>query len=103
MSLALCKYQGTTNNTALCERLPTSGKIMTERTQLVFDFIKAYMRIHGIPPSYEVIAKGLGLKSKSNIHRIVHKLKDEGLIETKPYKFHAIRLVDKSAREMASL
>ena len=76
---------------------------MTERTQLVFDFIKAYMKIHGIPPSYEVIAKGLGLKSKSNIHRIVHKLKDEGLIETKPYKFHAIRLVDKSAREMAAL
>lgn len=76
---------------------------VTERSQLVLDFIKAYMRIHGIPPSYEVIAKGLGLKSKSNIHRIVHNLKDEGLIETKPYKFHAIRLVDKSAREMAAL
>ena len=76
---------------------------MTARDQLVFDFIKAYMRIHGIPPSYEVIAKGLGLRAKSNIHRIVHKLKDNGLIETKPYKFHAIRLVDKSAKEMASL
>lgn len=76
---------------------------MTDRDQLVFDFIKAYMRIHGIPPSYEVIAKGLGLRAKSNIHRIVHKLKDNGLIETKPYKFHAIRLVDKSAKEMASL
>lgn len=76
---------------------------VTERSQLVLDFIKAYMKIHGIPPSYEVIAKGLGLKSKSNIHRIVHNLKDEGLIETKPYKFHAIRLVDKSAREMAAL
>jgi len=89
--------------TALCERVTNFKDEMTERSQLVLDFIKAYMRIHGIPPSYEVIAKGLGLKSKSNIHRIVHNLKDEGLIETKPYKFHAIRLVDKSAREMAAL
>jgi len=77
--------------------------IMTKRSELVLDFIKAYMRIHGIPPSYEVIAKGLGLKAKSNIHRIVHRLQDEGLIQMKPYKFHSIRLVDKSAREMASL
>jgi repressor LexA len=76
---------------------------MTERSQLVLDFIKAYMKIHGIPPSYEVIAKGLGLKSKSNIHRIIHNLQDEGFIVTKPHKFHSIRLVDKSAKEMASL
>jgi repressor LexA len=76
---------------------------MTKREQLVFDFIKAYVRLHGIPPSYEVIAKGLGLRSRSNIHRIVHNLKDDGLIETKPHKFHAIRIVDKSAREMAAL
>jgi repressor LexA len=76
---------------------------MTEKQQLVLDFIKAYMRLHGIPPSYEVIAKGLGLKAKSNIHRVIHKLKEEGLIETKPYKFHSIRLVDKSARAMVNL
>jgi repressor LexA len=77
--------------------------LMTKRSELVLDFIKAYMRIHGIPPSYEVIAKGLGLKAKSNIHRIVHRLQDDGLIQMKPYKFHSIRLVDKSAREMAAL
>lgn len=76
---------------------------MTEKDQLVLDFIKAYMKIHGIPPSYEVIAKGLGLRAKSNIHRIIHRLKDRGFIETRPYKFHSIRLVDKSAKEMASL
>jgi repressor LexA len=76
---------------------------MTKRSELVLDFIKAYMKIHGVPPSYEVIAKGLGLKAKSNIHRIVHKLQEEGFVQMKPYKFHSIRLVDKSAKEMASL
>lgn len=76
---------------------------MTSRRQLVLDFIRAYVRLHGVPPSYEVIAKGIGLKSKSNIHRIVHRLKADGHLVTKPYKFHAIRIVDQSIADMASL
>ena len=76
---------------------------MTRRWQLVLEFVKAYMKIHGVPPSYEVIAKGLGLKSKSNIHRIVHRLEEEGFLRTKPYKFNSIKLVDRSVKEMASL
>lgn len=76
---------------------------MTPRRQLVLDFIKAYIRIHGIAPSYEVIAKGLKLKSKANIHRIVHRLRDDGYLEVKPHKFHSIRVVDRSIKEMASL
>ena len=76
---------------------------MTKRRQLVLDFIRAYVRLHGVPPSYEVIARGIGLKSKSNIHRIVHRLKTDGHIVTKPYKFHAIKLVDTSVREMVRL
>ena len=54
-------------------------------------------------PSYEVVAKSLGMSSKSNIHRIVHRLKEDGHIEVKPYKFHSIRLSDKSVREIAKL
>jgi hypothetical protein len=76
---------------------------MQPKHQLVFDFIKAYMRLHGVAPSYAVIAKGIGLKSKSNIHRIVHKLEDEGLVTVKPYKFNSIKIRDRSVREMASL
>ena len=76
---------------------------MTKRRQLVLDFIRAYIRLHGVPPSYEVIAKGIGLKSKSNIHRIIHRLKADGHLVTKPYKFHAIRLVDQSAKAVMSL
>lgn len=76
---------------------------MTQRRQLVLDFIRAYLKLHGVPPSYEVIAKGIGLSSKSNIHRIVHRLKADGHLVTKPYKFHAIRLVDKSIAEISNL
>ena len=78
-------------------------KTMTPRRQLVLDFIKAYIRIHGIAPSYEVIAKGLKMKSKANIHRIVHRLRDDGFVSIKPHKFHSIKLEDRSVKEIASL
>ena len=76
---------------------------MQAKHQLVLDFIKAYIKIHGVAPSYAVIAKGLGMKSKSNIHRIIHKLKDEGMVAVKPYQFNSIRVIDRSVREVASL
>jgi SOS-response transcriptional repressor LexA len=69
----------------------------------VLEFIRAYVKLHGVSPSYEVIAKGIGLNSKSNIHRIVHRLKADGHLVTKPYKFHAIKLVDTSAKEVMKL
>ena len=76
---------------------------MTDRRKLVLEFIRAYVKLHGVSPSYEVIAKGIGLNSKSNIHRIVHRLKADGHLVTKPYKFHAIKLVDTTAQAMMKL
>ena len=76
---------------------------MTPRRQLVLDFIKAYIRIHGIAPSYEVIAKGLKMKSKANIHRIVHRLQDDGYVSIRPHKFHSIKVVDRSVKEISAL
>lgn len=67
------------------------------------DFIRAYIRLHGVPPSYEVIAKGIGLSSKSNVHRIVHRLKEDGHLTIRPYKFHSIRLVDNSVKDVVRL
>mgnify|MGYP003350339795 FL=1 len=76
---------------------------MREKHQLVLDFIKAYVRLHGVAPSYAVIARGIGLKSKANIHRIIHVLQEDGHLTVKPYKFNSIRLIDRSARSIASL
>jgi repressor LexA len=76
---------------------------MSKRRQLVLDFIRAYIRLHGVPPSYEVIAKGIGLSSKSNVHRIVHRLKEDGHLTIRPYKFHSIKLVDTSVQQVTRL
>ena len=77
--------------------------MLSKRRQLVLDFIRAYIRLHGVPPSYEVIAKGIGLSSKSNVHRIVHRLKEDGHLTVRPYKFHSIKLVDTSVKTVMSL
>jgi SOS-response transcriptional repressor LexA len=77
--------------------------MLNEKHQLVLDFIRAYVRLHGVPPSYSVIARGLGLKSKSNIHRVIHILQDEGLLVIKPHKFNSIKLLDKTVKGVASL
>jgi SOS-response transcriptional repressor LexA len=77
--------------------------MLNEKHQLVLEFIRAYVRLHGVPPSYSVIARGLGLKSKSNIHRVIHILQDEGLLVIKPHKFNSIKLVDKTVKGVASL
>jgi SOS-response transcriptional repressor LexA len=76
---------------------------VTEKDRLVLDFIKAYTRLHGIAPSYAVVARGLGMKSKSNIHRVIHKLIAEGAVLIKPHKARSVRVLDRSVRAISKL
>jgi SOS-response transcriptional repressor LexA len=76
---------------------------MYEKHQLVLDFIRAYIKLHGVAPSYTVIAKGIGLRSKANVHRIVHRLKDEGHLTLRPHKFNSIAVRDQSVRAVGRL
>lgn len=75
----------------------------TKRSKETLEFINVYIKMHGVSPTYEVIAKAIGLKSKSNAHRIVKRLIMDGLLEKKPNKFYSIRVVDKSVKEIMSL
>jgi SOS-response transcriptional repressor LexA len=76
---------------------------VTDRWQLVLDFIKAYIKRHGVSPSYEVMAKSLGLKSKANMHRIVKRLEKEGHLKVAPRRFYGVKVVDRSIDEVISL
>jgi SOS-response transcriptional repressor LexA len=49
------------------------------------------------------IANGLKLKSKSNIHRIIHTLKDRGFLKVQPHKIRSLVPVDKSVNKMTAL
>ena len=52
---------------------------MTERQKLVLEFIKTYWDMKGHAPSMQDIATGLNMKSRSNIHRIIHDLRNPAM------------------------
>jgi hypothetical protein len=76
---------------------------MTPRQKQVLEFILAYIKWKGHAPSYANIAEGLQMKSRSNMHKIVHKLEEEGLIYIKPRKFRSMRVPDKTIRQVINL
>lgn len=67
---------------------------LTPKWKIVLDFIRAYTKIHGVAPSYEAIAYGLGMKSRSNICRMVKRMEEEGLLIREPRKFYSLRVAD---------
>lgn len=71
--------------------------------EMVLEFIRAYIRRHGVSPSYEVLARGLGMRSKANMHRYVRVLEREGLVEVRPRKFYGVRVVDRSVKDIGKL
>lgn len=83
--------------------MPRPKSVMTPRWETVLEFIRAYIKIHGVSPSYTVMAKSFGMKSKSNMHRIVQRLKQEGHLDIRKHKYHGVKLVDKTVEEVLSL
>ena len=65
---------------------------MTEKQQKVLTFIKTYMEMKGWAPSMQNIADGLNLRSRSNIHRIIHELKSQGLLAIEPNKARTLKV-----------
>ncbi len=66
---------------------------MTKRQKQVFDFILKFWEEHGYSPSYEDIAKGVGIASKSNIHRLVYSLVNRGFLKNQPNKSRSLLVV----------
>lgn len=58
----------------------------------VYKFIRAYIALHGVAPSYSIMMNGLGMRSRSNMHRIVNDLVKGGYLEKAPRKFLGIKL-----------
>tara|TARA_R110000824_G_scaffold268638_3_gene457274 strand:+ start:24 stop:260 length:237 start_codon:yes stop_codon:yes gene_type:complete len=67
-------------------------KPLTEKQRLVLEFIKLFIDIKGFSPCLQEIATGLNMKSRSNIHRIVHYLKDRKHLTVDPLKARSLKL-----------
>ncbi|MEO7660260.1 MAG: S24 family peptidase [Pyrinomonadaceae bacterium] len=60
----------------------------TRRQREVLDLIARYIDTHGYRPSYQVIARHLGLRSRAGIARIVHDLESQGLLTRRREEGH---------------
>ncbi len=69
----------------------------TPRMQVCLDFIRAFIAERGYSPSYQEIADGIGLRSKNATHRLIHELRERGLIELLPNRSRSIRPTEASA------
>lgn len=76
---------------------------MTEKQKLVYDFIQTFIKMKGFSPSYSEIAQGLGMRSKSNIHRHIHTLKERGLLQLKPHMIRSMKVVDNTVKHVINL
>jgi repressor LexA len=76
---------------------------LTPRQELVLEFVHAYIKLKGYPPSYNNIAQGMKLKSRSNIHRLVHELRQKGYLKVQAHKFRSLRVADKGIKKILAL
>ncbi|RJO72830.1 MAG: hypothetical protein C4523_02345 [Myxococcales bacterium] len=51
---------------------------MTRRQRELWDFIRAYWQEHGMAPTYDTMATGIGLRSKSQVFYLIKRLEDRG-------------------------
>ena len=66
---------------------------LTPKARDTLDFIAAYIAQYGYSPSYEEIARGLGIASKGEIHRRVRLLELRGQITRLAGRARSIRIV----------
>lgn len=52
----------------------------TRQQKQLYDFIVAYNNEKGYPPSFQEMTDGIGLRSKSGIHRLINALEERGKI-----------------------
>lgn len=69
------------------------GKL-SERQQMIYDFIQSEVNTKGYPPSVREIAKAVGLASSSTVHGHLERIEKKGFIRRDPTKPRAIEIID---------
>lgn len=70
---------------------------LTQRQRCVMAFITKYHAENGLSPAYDDIIAGTGIKSKSEINRIVVALEERGHITRKPRCARSIQILKEAA------
>lgn len=67
---------------------------LTRRQRDLLDFIGAYMATENVAPSFEEMKEGIGLKSKSGIHRLLAGLEERGFVARIPDRARALEVLE---------
>lgn len=76
---------------------------LTKKQQLVYDYIKEYINIHGSAPSYREICAGLGLSSVSAVAEHIDNLVRLGALRKDPGSARSLEVVDFTYPETVAL
>ena len=76
-------------------------KKLTDKQQQIYDYIVAFQKDHGYPPSVREIGEAVGLKSPSTVHFHLKGLEEAGVIVKTEGKTRAITLTHAGAAEEA--
>ena len=67
-----------------------------ERLRETARFLIQFQNENDYPPTYDEIAEGVGVKSKSHVQKLINALLERGLIERDPFKARNIRILDEA-------
>ena len=67
--------------------------MLSKRQEQIYDFVVAYARKHGYPPTVREIGAEVGLASPSTVHVHLAKLEQAGYLRRDPTKPRALELV----------
>ena len=76
---------------------------LTERQNLVFQFILSHIEEYGNPPTIREIAQGMNFKSPNGVVGHLRVIERKGLIKRSSHKSRAIQLTDELTDEMKGL
>ena len=76
---------------------------VTRRQKEVIDFLEAFVSRNGYSPSFEEIARGMGLKSLATVHKHITNLEKKGMLDRVHNRSRSIDVLPPGSRTRSSL
>ena len=79
-----------------------AGMAVTRRQKEVVDFLESFVARNGYSPSFEEIARGMGLKSLATVHKHITNLEKKGLLDRVHNRSRSIDLLPPGSKTRSS-
>ena len=93
------------NNKRACDSLfirYNAPMAVTRRQKEILDFLESFVTRNGYSPSFEEIARGMGLKSLATVHKHITNLEKKGMLDRVHNRSRSIDVVPPGSRTRTS-